>query len=124
MNTPIIALSSASFESAYRFYGELLGLPLTPAQGISYSPVLLFDLPTGEQLHCHLHGPSQRMHVALEVEDFEGTLGRLHEGGVEVRRPDKRGDGSDFVFCKDFDGNAIELTHHKSWSHHKVVGAD
>jgi glyoxylase I family protein len=118
-----VAISCASFESAFRFYGELLGLPLTPAQGISYSPVLLFDLPTGEQFHCHLHGPSQRVHVALEVADFAGAVQRLRQAGVEVRGPDRRGDGSDFLFCRDFDGNAIELTHHQTWSQHKIVGA-
>jgi sugar phosphate isomerase/epimerase/catechol 2,3-dioxygenase-like lactoylglutathione lyase family enzyme len=117
-----VAISSTSFENAFRFYGELLGMPLTPAQGISYSPVLLFQMPTGEQFHCHLHGPSQHVHVALEVADFEGTLRRLREAGVEVRNPDKRGDGSDFLFCKDFDGNTIELTHHHTWSNHLVVG--
>ena len=30
-------------------------------------------------------------------------------------------DGSDFVFCWDPDGNRLEITHHKTWSHHKVV---
>ena len=117
-----IAIASSSFESAYRFYGELLDLPLTPAQGISYSPVLLFDLPTGEQFHCHLHGPSQHMHVALEVADFAGAVERLRAAGVEVRGPDRRGDGSEFLFCRDFDGNTVELTHHYSWSAHKLVG--
>jgi sugar phosphate isomerase/epimerase/catechol 2,3-dioxygenase-like lactoylglutathione lyase family enzyme len=117
-----IAIASSSFESAFRFYGELLDLPLTPAQGISYSPVLLFDLPTGEQFHCHLHGPSQHMHVALEVADFQGAIARLRGAGVEVRGPDRRGDGSEFLFCRDFDGNTVELTHHDSWSAHKLVG--
>jgi sugar phosphate isomerase/epimerase/predicted enzyme related to lactoylglutathione lyase len=116
-----VSISSKSFETAYRFYGEALRLPLRPAQGISYSPVLLFELPTGEEFHCHLHGPSTHMHVAIEVEDFEATLKRIVEAGGTLGKPDKRGDGSDFVFCSDPDGNRLEITHHKSWSHHKVV---
>lgn len=116
-----VSISSKSFETAYRFYGEALRLPLRPAQGISYSPVLLFELPTGEELHCHLHGPSTHMHVAIEVADFEDTLKRIAEAGGTLGKPDKRGDGSDFVFCSDPDGNRLEITHHKSWSHHKVV---
>jgi len=116
-----VSVSSVSFESAYRFYGELLGLPLRPAQGISYSPVLFFELPTGEELHTHLYGPSTRMHIAIEVADFQLVLDRLCEAGLEVRGPDRRGDGSDFLFTHDFDGNSLEITHHKSWSHHQIV---
>ncbi len=37
-----------------------------------------------------------------------------------MRGPDKRRDGSDFLFCRDFDGNNLEITHH-TWSHHRVV---
>jgi sugar phosphate isomerase/epimerase/catechol 2,3-dioxygenase-like lactoylglutathione lyase family enzyme len=116
-----VSLSSTTFENAYRFYGELLGLPIRPAQGISYSAVLFFELPTGEELHTHLHGPSQRMHVAIEVSDFDETVRRLKAAGIEVRGPDRRGDGSDFLFCQDFDGNGIEITHHRTWAPHRLV---
>ena len=116
-----VSVPIRSTENARRFYGELLGLPIRPAQGISYSAVLFFELPTGEELHTHLHGPSQRMHVAIEVSDFGETVRRLTAAGIEVRGPDRRGDGSDFLFCQDFDGNGIEITHHKSWEAHKLV---
>ena len=116
-----VSISVTSFESAYRFYGEALRLPLRPAQGISYSPVLLFELPTGEEFHCHLHGPSTQMHVAIEVADFEDSLRRIAEAGGTLGKPDRRGDGSDFVFCSDPDGNRLEITHHKSWSQHRIV---
>jgi catechol 2,3-dioxygenase-like lactoylglutathione lyase family enzyme len=97
-------------------------LPVRPAQGISYSPVLLFQLPTGEELHCHLGGPSTHVHVAVEVADFEEAVRRLRGAGVEVRGPDRRGDGSEFLFCRDFDGNNLELTHHYTWNAPTVVG--
>jgi catechol 2,3-dioxygenase-like lactoylglutathione lyase family enzyme len=117
-----VSVSSTSFEAAYRFYGELLELPIRPAQGISYSPVLLFELPTGEEFHCHLHGPSTRMHVAIEVSDFAETVRRLRAAGIEVRGPDRRGDGSEFLFCQDFDGNGLEITHHHTWEAGRLVG--
>ena len=111
-----VSISLKDFETAYAFYGELLGLPLTPAQGISYSPVLLFQLPTGEEFHVHLGGPSTHAHVALEVEDFPGVVARLRAANVPIRMgPDKRGDGSDFLFCIDPAGNSVELTHHYTW---------
>jgi sugar phosphate isomerase/epimerase/catechol 2,3-dioxygenase-like lactoylglutathione lyase family enzyme len=117
-----LAISGNSFATAYHFYGEVLGLPLKSAQGFSYSPVLLFVLPTGQELHVHLHGPSQHMHMAIEVADFEATVKRLRETGVKINGPDRRGDGSEFLFCQDPDGNRIEITHHYTWQPAKLVG--
>src|SRR5579883_2402899 len=91
-------------------------------KGFSYSPVLLFVLPTGQELHVHLHGPSQHMHMAIEVADFEATVKRLRETGVKINGPDRRGDGSEFLFCQDPDGNRIEITHHYTWQPAKLVG--
>ena len=112
-----LAISGRSFATAHRFYGEIPGLPLKSAQGFSYSPVLLFVLPTGQELHVHLHGPSQHMHVAIEVAVFVGAVERLRQAGVTAQAPDRRGDGSDFLFCDDLDGNRVEITHHPLWQH-------
>jgi catechol 2,3-dioxygenase-like lactoylglutathione lyase family enzyme len=52
-------------------------------------------------------------HFAMEVEDFEKTLQHLQTRAVKVvEGPGKRVDGSDYLFCKDPDGNLIEITHH------------
>jgi sugar phosphate isomerase/epimerase/catechol 2,3-dioxygenase-like lactoylglutathione lyase family enzyme len=117
-----ISISMKSFAAAHHFYGEVLGLPLKSAQGYSYSPVLLFVLPTGEEFHVHLHGPSTHMHVAIEVADFAGTIDRLSRAGVEISGPDRRGDGSEFLFCSDPDGNRLEITHHHTWQPAVLVG--
>jgi len=116
-----LAISAKSFASAYQFYGEALGLPLKSAQGFSYSPVLLFVLPTGQELHVHLQGPSQHMHVAIEVADFAGTVQRLRRAGIGTQGPDRRGDGSDFLFCDDPDGNRLEITHHENWRPARLI---
>ncbi len=116
-----VSISMTSFARAYEFYGEILQLPMRPAQGISYSPVLFFVLPTGEEFHVHLHGPSTHMHVAIEVSDFAATMQRLQNAGIAINGPDRRGDGSDFLFCDDPDGNRLEITHHKTWNHTVLV---
>lgn len=116
-----LAISAKSFASAHQFYGEALGLPLKSAQGFSYSPVLLFVLPTGQELHVHLHGPSQHMHVAIEVADFASTIQRLRRAGIAIQGPDCRGDGSDFLLCDDPDGNRLEITHHESWRPARLI---
>jgi catechol 2,3-dioxygenase-like lactoylglutathione lyase family enzyme len=57
--------------------------------------------------------PQTMRHTALEVNDFAGTLKHLKENGVPiVEGPGKRFDGSDFLFCKDPDGNLVEITKH------------
>jgi sugar phosphate isomerase/epimerase/catechol 2,3-dioxygenase-like lactoylglutathione lyase family enzyme len=118
-----VSISMKDFKTAYEFYGEVLGLPVTTAQGISFSPVMLFQLPTGEQFHVHLGGPSTHCHVAIEVVDFAATVGRLKQAGIQItQQPNKRGDGSDFLFCKDPHGNTIEITHHYSWQDAKLFG--
>lgn len=117
------SIATKDFKTAYEFYGELLGLPLVSAQGWSYAPVLMFQLATGEQLHVHLDGPSTHCHVAIEVADFGAALELLNRAGIEIiHQPDKRGDGSDFLFCNDPQGNRIEITHHYSWKGGQLLG--
>ena len=116
------SLAVESFESGHRYYGELLGLPRVSSEGFGRSMVVFYQFPTGQQLHLHLHGPSTHTHIAVDVDDFEGTVARMRAGGVTVREPGKRPDGSDFVFTQDFDGNTVEITSHRSWRRAELVG--
>ena len=84
--------------------------------------VVFYQFPTGEQLHLHLGGPSTHTHIAIDVDDFAAVVARLRAGGVIVREPGLRPDGSDFVFTVDFDGNTVELTSHRSWRRAELVG--
>jgi sugar phosphate isomerase/epimerase/catechol 2,3-dioxygenase-like lactoylglutathione lyase family enzyme len=118
-----VSLAVRSFESGHRFYGELLGLPRVSSEGFGRSMVVFYQFPTGQQLHLHLHGPSTHTHLAIDVDDFAGTVARLRAGGATVREPGKRPDGSDFVFTEDFDGNTVEITSHRSWRRATLVGA-
>jgi sugar phosphate isomerase/epimerase/catechol 2,3-dioxygenase-like lactoylglutathione lyase family enzyme len=116
------SLAVKSFESGHRYYGELLGLPRVSSEGFGRSMVVFYQFPTGQQLHLHLHGPSTHTHIAIDIDDFAGTLARLRAAGVTVREPGTRPDGSDFVFTQDFDGNTVELTSHRSWQPARLVG--
>jgi sugar phosphate isomerase/epimerase/catechol 2,3-dioxygenase-like lactoylglutathione lyase family enzyme len=115
------SLAVRSFESGHRYYGELLGIPRVSSEGFGRSMVVFYQFPTGEQLHLHLHGPSTHTHIAIDVDDFAGTVARLRAGGATVREPGKRPDGSDFVFTQDFDGNTVEITSHRSWRPARLV---
>jgi catechol 2,3-dioxygenase-like lactoylglutathione lyase family enzyme len=49
-------------------------------------------------------------HLALEVEDFDGCLGRLSERGIAlVGGPRDRGDGVQQAYIADPDGHVIEI---------------
>jgi catechol 2,3-dioxygenase-like lactoylglutathione lyase family enzyme len=52
-------------------------------------------------------------HIALEVENFEETVEDLRAQKIKfVEGPGKRQDGSDYLFCRDPDGNLVEITRH------------
>ena len=84
--------------------------------GLPPSPVRLLIFPghwygVGDTLQLHLmvreeHIPDTQRHIALEVTDFEETMRHLKENSIEIiDGPGKRTDGSDYLFCKDPDGN-------------------
>ena len=57
--------------------------------------------------------PETMRHLAIEVEDFDDTIKHLEVNGIKVfDGPGKRLDGSDYLFCKDPDGNLVEITRH------------
>ncbi|HUX85640.1 MAG TPA: hypothetical protein VMW65_01455 [Chloroflexota bacterium] len=41
---------------------------------------------------------------------------------MKINGPDRRGDGSEFLFCDDLDGNRLEITHHTTWQPAVLVG--
>ena len=100
-------------EAARGFYGEVLGL--TPIERPDYDfegawfqcGDIEFHLIVAEE---HL-APSRR-HLALAVDDFDACLDQLRQNGVRlVGGPGTRPhSGRSFAFCKDPDGNLIEIT--------------
>ena len=97
------------------FYGEVLGLKTIPRPPFNF-PGHWYQVGPGCQLHLMVYGetiPDTMRHIALEVVNFEETVRDLKGKGIDIiEGPDKRPDGSDYLFCKDPDGNRVEITRH------------
>ena len=110
-----IGIVVRDLEKCTWFYGEVLGLKTIPRPPFDF-PGHWYQVGPQAQLHLmvyHEELPQTMRHVALEVEDFDKARQRLEEKGIPiVDGPGKRVDGSDFLFCKDPDGNLVEITKH------------
>ncbi len=97
------------------FYGEVLGLKTIPRPSFNF-PGQWYQVGPSCQLHLMVHEetiPDSHRHFALEVANFEEAIHELKTNRIEiVEGPGKRPDGSDYLFCKDPDGNRVEITHH------------
>jgi len=97
------------------FYGEVLGLKTIPRPPFNF-PGQWYQVGPSCQLHLMVHEetiPTSMRHFALEVANFEEAIRELKANRIEiVEGPGKRLDGSDYLFCKDPDGNRVEITHH------------
>jgi catechol 2,3-dioxygenase-like lactoylglutathione lyase family enzyme len=101
--------------AADRFYGTILGLRSIPKPGYA-KPGRWYQCGANAQLHLiagdEPTSPGQA-HLALEVDDFAGLVVALKRHAVQVTEgPAKRDDGSDYLYCRDPDGNLLEATHH------------
>ena len=110
-----VALVVRELEKCKGFYGDVLGLKTLERPAFGF-PGHWYQVGPVTQLHLMVYDeeiPSTMRHFAIEVEDFQGTLKELEARGIQVvDGPGKRVDGSDFLFCKDPDGNLIEITRH------------
>lgn len=119
------ALVVSDLERSRRFYGDALGLveierpPNFVFAGAwfragSDEVHLIVEGDTTMRAGASEPGPGLGMglvtHLALEVDDLEAMLGRLHEHGVAIGAgPMARGDGVDQAFILDPDGYAVEV---------------
>lgn len=118
----------ADLERSRLFYAGALGLEEVPRPRNFVFEGAWFQVGD-DQLHLLVEGettsraggadpgPSATVglanHIALEVDDLEGALARLHEHDVAlIGGPMPRGDGFDQVFIRDPDGYVIELFQH------------
>ena len=110
-----VALVIRDLEKSRWFYGEVLGLTSIERPSFAFSGHW-YEVGGARQLHLMVREEEIRKtmrHIALEVEDFEETLGDLKTRGIDlVEGPGKRVDGSDYLFCWDPDGNLVEITRH------------
>jgi catechol 2,3-dioxygenase-like lactoylglutathione lyase family enzyme len=112
-----VAIVVTDLEACKKFYGEILGLKDAQGQRPAFHfPGQWYQVDQYTQLHLMVFDeviPNTMRHVALEVEDFPNALAHLEAHNIDiVEGPDKRPDGSDYLFCKDPDGNLVEITKH------------
>ena len=110
-----MAIVVRDLERCKQFYSEIFGLETIERPAFNF-PGHWFKVGESRQLHLMVMDEkiSETMrHFAMEVEDFQKTIEHLGAHGVAVVDvPGKRVDGSDYLFCKDPEGNLIEITHH------------
>ena len=110
-----MAIVVRDLERCKRFYSEIFGLETLERPPFNF-PGHWFKVGESRQLHLMVmdeRAPETMRHFAMEVEDFPKTIAHLLAHGVViVDGPGKRVDGSDYLFCKDPEGNLIEITHH------------
>jgi glyoxylase I family protein len=110
-----IALVIKDLEKSGWFYGKVLGLKTIERPAFNF-PGQWFQVGETTQLHLMVFAesiPETMRHMAIEVDDFGETLQTLNAEGIEITEgPGKRVDGSDYLFCKDPDGNLIEIVKH------------
>jgi catechol 2,3-dioxygenase-like lactoylglutathione lyase family enzyme len=109
------ALVSKDLEKCKWFYVDVLGFKMLERPDFGF-PGFWFQVGPSTQLHLQVFDeliPDTMRHLAFETEDFDETIRSLESENIEiVDGPGKREDGSDFLFCKDPDGNLIEITKH------------
>ncbi len=103
-------------EKALQFYCDLLGLEVDPSRPdlgypgawlhVGEQQIHLLELPNPDPVSGRpAHGGRDR-HLALAVEQLDVLLERLEAAGIVVS---KSKSGRQAAFCRDYDGNAIEL---------------
>ncbi len=104
-----------NLEECMVFYGEVLGLKSISRPDFDF-PGHWYQVGPSAQLHLMVKDeeiPITMRHIALEVEDFLETVQDLKSREVKIMQgPEKRPDGSDYLFCRDPDGNLVEITCH------------
>ena len=112
-----VSLLVVDTERALGFYRDLLGLPVSDRRPQLGFPGAWLQLGAGQQIHllelpagdagCPRpeHGGRDR-HLALDVQDLDAVIRALDEAGITstLSRSGRRA-----LFCRDPDGNAIEL---------------
>ena len=110
-----VAIVVRDLEKCKWFYGEVLGLKTIPRPPFGFSGHW-YQVGPNCQLHLMVYEEkisNTMRHFALEVVNFDEMIEELRKKGIEiVEGPGKRFDGSAYLFCKDPDGNRVEITHH------------
>jgi catechol 2,3-dioxygenase-like lactoylglutathione lyase family enzyme len=110
-----VAVVVRDLERCRWFYGKVLGLESIERPPFNF-PGHWYRVGPATQLHLMVYEEEISVtmrHFALEVVDFQETLAHLKTNEIEiVEGPGKRADNSDYLFCRDPDGNLVEITKH------------
>lgn len=111
-----VSLLVADTERALGFYRDLIGLEVSPDRPdlgypgawltLGEAQIHLLELPNPDPLTGRPEHGGRDRHVALAVDDLPGLVARLEAAGVAFSRSRS---GRLAVFCRDPDGNALEL---------------
>ncbi len=120
--TPVVraidhcSLIVANTSKALEFYMGILGLEIDgsrPDLGypgawlqLADSQIHLMELPDPDAKSVRPEHGGRDHHVALQVTDLNVVIQRLQQAGINYS---KSKSGRAALFCRDFDGNAIEL---------------
>lgn len=110
-----LSLLVADTERALAFYHGLLGLVLAERPGLAFpgawlhigtQQLHLLELPNPDPNYGRPDHAGRDRHLALSVEGLDELLTRLEGAGIPYTRSQS---GRAAVFCRDPDGNGIEL---------------
>ena len=111
-----VSLIVADTARALAFYRDLLGLDVEPERPdlgfpgawlrLGGQQIHLLELPNPDPVSGRpVHGGRDR-HLAVSVVDFDGLRARLEAAGIAITLSRS---GRRALFCRDPDGNALEL---------------
>ena len=111
-----VSLIVADTSRALAFYHDLLGLSLDPGRPdlgfdgawlqLGAQQIHLLELPNPDPVSARPEHGGRDRHVALSVTDLDALATRLSAAGIACRFS---GSGRRAMFCRDPDGNAVEL---------------
>jgi len=101
---------------ALEFYKNILGLTVDESRpDLGYpgawlqlgdGQIHLLEVPNPDSSSVRPEHGGRDHHVALRVADLDSLTGRLEKAGIDFSRSKS---GRAALFCRDYDGNAIEL---------------
>ena len=116
-----VAFQVSDIDAAIQFYVERLGFSLkskaiNPEEQEAYAFLVLEDLRLEliqdlkqESFQKPQVKPPYCPHLAIETDDMDGTVQRLHQAGVELLRGPLKIEGEEtWVYFVDLDNNVLE----------------
>lgn len=110
------SLIVADTAKALEFYMGILALELDESRPdlgyigawlqISNGQIHLLELPNPDPIDNRPEHGGRDRHLALQVSDLDAVIQRLEKAGIDYTSSKS---GRSALFCRDYDGNAIEL---------------